>query len=221
MNLIEKIALSKTLIKAALKEFPNVRLACSFGKDSMVVLHLALQIKPDIDVFFVNTPMKPEETKIYGLEITALWNLNLELVESDRKMNFHLANLWQTNPDLCCEIFKVEPTKKALVGVDCWITGLRNTEGKTRADYHVIEEGDNITKLNPILSWTEREIWQYLASHNIPVHPWYKKGMRSLGCEPCTVIVDEKESERDGRWKGTCKAAGECGIHTMNKGEKN
>ena len=81
--------------------------------------------------------------------------------------------------------------------------------------------GRNITKLNPILTWTEREIWQYLSTEYIPVHPWYKQGYRSLGCEPCTAIVDEKESERDGRWKGTCKAAGECGIHTMNKGEKN
>ena len=217
MNLIEKIEHSKDLIRKALNKYDNVRLACSFGKDSMVVLHLALQIDSNISVFAIFPPMKPLATFVYAEELRQKWKINLNVFTSKHEV---IQDLWKSDPDECCRIFKVEPTKEAIEGVDCWITGLRNTEGKTRKDYQEIEISDDIVKLNPILTWTEREIWQYLATQNVPIHPWYKEGYRSLGCAPCTAVIDESDDERDGRWQGTCKVAGECGIHTMNKEKK-
>lgn len=214
MNLLEKIEHSKNLIENALDRYSNVKLSCSFGKDSMVVLHLALQVKHNIVVFVVLTPMKPKETYFFKDRIKMEWDLNLEEYESVHEV---VSGLWKTNPDECCRIFKVLPTQRALKGVNCWITGLRNTEGQTRVDYKEIEDHGYIIKLNPILTWTEREIWQYLATNEIPVHSWYREGYRSLGCKPCTAMVNGSESERNGRWKGTEKCAGECGIHTMHK----
>jgi phosphoadenosine phosphosulfate reductase len=96
----------------------------------------------------------------------------------------------------------------------CWVTGLRCTEGKTRTEFKEVEERDKgLLKLNPILLWKEREIWQYLALYEVKVNPLYKLGYRSLGCLPCTKITNE-EDERAGRWVGTSKMGGECGIHT-------
>ncbi len=96
----------------------------------------------------------------------------------------------------------------------CWVTGLRCTEGRTRTDFQEVEERDKgLIKLNPILIWYEREVWQYLALHQVPVNPLYVKGYRSLGCEPCTRISTGLD-ERAGRWVGTSKCGGECGIHT-------
>jgi phosphoadenosine phosphosulfate reductase len=68
-------------------------------------------------------------------------------------------------------------------------------------------------KLNPILLWHEREVWQYLAIHRVPVNSLYAEGYRSLGCAPCTRIAQGPD-ERAGRWLGTSKCGGECGIHT-------
>lgn len=212
MNFREKILHGKKLIKQSLEEFETIKVACSFGKDSMVVLHLALQICPKIPVFTVLTPMKPGATVIYKNRMEDEWGLNLEVFRSDWEP---IDDLWKEDPDLCCQIFKVKPAREALLWVDCWITGLRNTEGGTRKDYREVEHSTSITKVNPILQWTEREVWQYLATHEIPVHPFYKLGYRSLGCEPCTAIVGADVEERDGRWQNTCKKAGECGIHTM------
>jgi phosphoadenosine phosphosulfate reductase len=77
-----------------------------------------------------------------------------------------------------------------------------------------VEELDKgLIKLNPILIWYEREIWQYLALNNVPVNPLYNEGYRSLGCAPCTKIAQGVD-ERAGRWIGTSKCGGECGIHT-------
>ena len=95
-----------------------------------------------------------------------------------------------------------------------WITGLRNTEGRTRKDYSIIEENGSLIKYNPILSWTELDVWKYIAIYQIPVHPWYKLGYRSLDCAPCTHLISDDQGEREGRWMGTSKCGGECGIHT-------
>jgi phosphoadenosine phosphosulfate reductase len=226
-TLIEKIEQSKAIIKEAIEKYPKLAVACSFGKDSMVVLHLALEVKPDIDVFAVLTPMKPKETFEYKDRMEKLWNLNLKVFMSDQEP---IEGLWSTDPNKCCDIFKVIPTKEAIADLDAWITGLRRTEGRTRTDYEPFEESGKaltripgkevsttIMKVNPILDWTETDIWRYLAINEIPVNSAYKKGYRSLGCEPCTVLIKDDAPERSGRWVGTDKVGGECGIHTMHK----
>jgi len=124
--------------------------------------------------------------------------------------------LYSTDPDLCCYNLKVLPVRWAVeeMEVGCWVTGLRCTEGRTRTDLEEIEERDEgLIKLNPILLWHEREVWQYLALHSVPVNPLYAQGYRSLGCAPCTRISNGPD-ERAGRWVGTSKCGGECGIHT-------
>jgi len=208
--MLKKIEHSKKVIKEAVEKHPRIAVACSFGKDSIVVLHLAREVKPDIQVFSVMTRFKPKETFEYAEQIKKLWNLDLKTYISDEEIP---EELYKTDPDKCCEILKVKPTKEAVKDLDCWICGLRNTEGITRKDFKEIEIKNGLVKLNPILDWTELDIWRYFAFNNIPVHPWYKRGYRSLGCQPCTKPGGA--SERDGRWQGTKKCGGECGIHTQ------
>ncbi len=211
--MIEKIKHSKKVINEAMNRHPKIALACSFGKDSMVLLHLALQLKPDMPIFTIMTPFKPRETFEFKDLVTKLWNLNIkEYIQKDN-IGAEKEKLWLNNPEKCCEYFKVEPTIKAIDGLDAWITGLRNTEGETRKNFKEVEH-KKIIKINPILDWTELDIWRYIAFNQIPVHPWYKNGYRSLGCEPCTAIIADDQSERSGRWQRTNKCGGECGIHT-------
>jgi len=213
-TIVGKIEHSKQIISDAVKEFGDkVEVACSFGKDSMVVVHLALQIKPDIRIFSVMTPFKPKETFEYKDKMIQHYNLNLVEYMSKEKVD---PNLPKIDPDECCRILKVEPTKEAVKDLQAWISGLRNTEGRTRKDYKEIEEKGGLIKINPILNWTELDIWRYMAINNIPVHPFYARGYRSLGCEPCTTLIDDDALEREGRWIGTSKCGGECGIHTQS-----
>ena len=117
----------------------------------------------------------------------------------------------------CASTPKISPRQAIIeMGAKCWVTGLRCTEGRTRVDYKEIEKRDNdLIKLNPILLWKEREVWQYLALNKVNVNPLYSEGYRSLGCLPCTKIAAE-ENERAGRWFGTNKWGRECGIHTKS-----
>jgi len=110
----------------------------------------------------------------------------------------------------------VEMTKKAVKDYNVWFAGLRRDEGRTRTNYDYVEEKNGLIKVNPILDFTEKDIWKYLAINRIPPNPLYREGYRSLGCAPCSKVEqDENETERAGRWQGTSKCGGECGIHTQ------
>lgn len=240
--MLEKIDHAKELISNAIEQYPRVAVACSFGKDSMVVVDLARQVDPDIPVFAVMTRYKPEETLVYLREMKRQWGLNLTTYivadsvpqplrngsspldirllpthEFDDRSARVLAEtgqpIYRWDPDECCRMLKVEPTREAVKDLDAWICGLRNTEGRTREDYQEVEHKGGLIKINPILTFTEAEVWRYMSTHGIEPHPWYGLGYRSLGCAPCSSPGGELE--RDGRWQETSKCGGECGIHTQ------
>jgi phosphoadenosine phosphosulfate reductase len=240
MEETEKIEHAKKLIEEAIRDYPKIAVACSFGKDSMVTVHLAKEVDPNIKVFAIMTQYKPRETfdylKLMNKEMNlrttvyivadsvpqALRGDSLEIVllpteEFNQKTSQLEANngrkIYEVDPDECCRLLKVDPTKIAVSNLDAWITGLRCTEGRTRVDYQEIEEKGGLIKINPILTFTEAEIWRYMSTRGIDPHPWYGKGYRSLGCAPCSGPGGVLE--RDCRWKDTSKCGGECGIHTQ------
>ncbi len=213
LNFAEKVERSLALIDDAHREFGDrLVVANSLGKDSSVVWHLAKRVSDDIRGFIITTRFKPPQTKQFMAEEVARYP-ELRVFSNDEPIE---EGLCATDPDRCCELLKVQPTRRAIqeMHVGCWVTGLRCTEGRTRTDFTEVQELDKgLIKLNPILIWYEREVWQYLALYGVPVNPLYKEGYRSLGCEPCTRIAQGID-ERAGRWIGTSKCGGECGIHT-------
>lgn len=213
-----KISESLAIIANSVERYPKIAVASSFGKDSVVLLHLCRRIDPNIKVFSVMTPFKPQETLDYKKMLTELWNLNIETFDYTNVVDASCveSKLYETDPDYCCEVYKVAPVKTAIekLGLEAWMAGLRNTEGHTRKFIHIIEEKNGLYKINPILHWTEEEVWLYHALNNIPVHPLYARGYRSLGCTPCSQPYTK--TERGGRWVGTCKEGGECGIHSKS-----
>ena len=213
LNFAQKVDRSLGLIREAYEEFgERLVVANSLGKDSVAVWDLAKQVSQDIRGFIVTTRFKPRETVNFMHQTVARYP-ELRVYSNDAPVP---DRLYETDPDQCCDILKVEPTRRAIeeMNVGCWATGLRCTEGRTRTDFQEVEERDEgLIKLNPILIWYEREVWQYLAVRQVPVNPLYAKGYRSLGCLPCTRIANGPD-ERAGRWLGTSKCGGECGIHT-------
>lgn len=219
LNFKQKVDRSLSLIEKAYEIYGDgLVVANSLGKDSVCVWALAKKVNPNIRGFIVTTRFKPKATVSFMNELIKQYP-ELTIYKNDEDIP---DKLYEYDPDRCCYLLKVLPTRWAIeeMGVNCWVTGLRCTEGRTRTDYKEVEERDKgLLKLNPILSWREREVWQFLALNGIKVNPLYAQGYRSLGCEPCTIITSE-ENERAGRWVGTSKCGGECGIHTRPlKGE--
>lgn len=218
LNYAEKVERSLNLIREAYEQYGDrLVVANSLGKDSVAVWDLAMRVSPNIRGFIVTTRYKPPETIQFMHEQVRQYP-QLRVFRNDEPIPEELYN---TDPDLCCDILKVKPVRQAIEEMDaaCWVTGLRCTEGRTRVNFREIEERDaGLIKLNPILLWHEREVWQYLALNQVPVNPLYAQGYRSLGCAPCTRI--SSGDERAGRWCGTSKCGGECGIHTRSLKEE-
>jgi phosphoadenosine phosphosulfate reductase len=199
-------------------DLSNACITCSFQAEDAVVLHQAIQQRPDIPVLFLETGYHFPETLAYRDQIAAAWNLNLQNLSAkqsvaEQESQFGILN--QTAPDRCCGFRKVTPLFEGLAPYDTWITGLRREQSPTRANLQVMETfklpgGKEIKKVSPVAMWTNRDVWKYLDLHHIPTLSLYEKGYTSIGCEPCTELPFDPENARSGRWHGKKL---ECGIH--------
>jgi phosphoadenosine phosphosulfate reductase len=188
-------------------DLTNACITCSFQAEDVVVVHLAIQHKPDIPVLFLETGYHFPETVAYRDQISAKQSV------ADQEAQFGILN--QTAPDRCCGFRKVTPLFEGLAPYETWITGLRREQSPTRANLQIVEQfklpsGKELKKVSPLAMWTNREVWKYLDLHDIPVLPLYEKGYTSIGCAPCTELPFDPENARSGRWHGKKL---ECGIH--------
>jgi phosphoadenosine phosphosulfate reductase len=151
------------------------------------------------------------DTEWYADELRRAYNLNLRVVAPPADA---VRNLWQTDTDACCAARKVAPLRQALAGKTAWITGLRRADSPSRADAPIVhfDPFRDITKINPVATWTDEEVAHYSAIELLPEHPLTAKGYASIGCWPCTRPVQDGEDGRAGRWSGSGKI--ECGLHS-------
>jgi phosphoadenosine phosphosulfate reductase len=182
-------------------------LASSF--QDCVLIDLAAQVVPDIEVVFLDTQYHFAETLWYVETVRRRYNLNLRIVEPEVSPD----DRWLDDPDGCCAARKVVPMAKALAGRTAWMTGLRRDEAPTRTKTPVVgyDVGRGMVKINPIADWTEIDVQRYAQDRSLPEHPLREKGYASIGCWPCTRPVAEGENARAGRWAGLDKL--ECGLH--------
>ena len=198
---------------------PDVILTCSFQHDGVVLAHMLQDIASEVRVVFINTGFHFPETLAYRDEIVRRLDLKhfVELHPVMPREEFartHGLDLYARDPDLCCQINKVEPLRRYLPGVKVWINGRRRDQAATRHDIRVVEAlQGGLVKVNPLAAWTTRETFYYMEQHGIPTHPLFEQGYASIGCAPCTRPVLAGEDERSGRWAGQNKT--ECGIHTF------
>jgi phosphoadenosine phosphosulfate reductase len=218
--------LAWALEKSGLEE---IAIASAFQTEGTVVIHMATQIRPDVPILFLETGFQFAETLAFKQQLTERLGLNVrDLVGEysvDRQEAEFGARLFESNPEMCCEINKVRPMFEALRGLDAWITSVRRDSSPTRASTPIVERYDlepdrPIVKINPMATWTKPQVWRYLKEHDLPHNPLYDLGYSSIGCAPCTRLRFVGEPERAGRWAGIAKW--ECGIHvneTVREGD--
>jgi phosphoadenosine phosphosulfate reductase len=122
------------------------------------------------------------------------------------------ADMWQTDPDGCCQLRKVVPMENALAGRRAWVSGMRRVDSPMRADVQVVQRDKRgLIKLNPLAHWSDDDLATFAALHQVPEHPLIAEGYTSIGCGPCTRKTAPGEHAREGRWAGSSKV--ECGLH--------
>ena len=192
-------------------------LTCSWQQQSSVLVHMVFgELGLDIPVIELDTQLFFKESyetrdalvERYGL--TLIQPAVLTIAEQHKREG---PNLWESNPDRCCHIRKVEPLIRALEPYGAWISGIRRDQSPSRASTPKVEwsERYGVWKIHPLADWDERRVWGYIQVNEIPYNPLHDTGYRSIGCIPCTRPIRPDEEERAGRWAGSDKL--ECGIH--------
>lgn len=196
----------------------DVCLTCSFQAEDVLLTKLAIEFDANLPILFLDTGYHFAETYAYRDQIAREWQLNLinllpekTVAEQEREHGL----LYQSSPDRCCGLRKVEPLFKAVSGYRVWITGLRQEQAKSRAALEesasfTLPGGKQVLKLAPLAAWTTRDVWHACEQLSIPRLPLYERGYTSIGCEPCTSLALDPKDPRSGRWGGRKV---ECGIH--------
>jgi len=182
-----------------------------------VVPSLAAQVRPGVDILFLDTGYHFAETIGTRDAVAATLPVTVRTLSPrqtvDQQDASFGARLYERNPDQCCALRKVLPLRGALKDYAAWASGLRRDESATRNDVRVVEwdEQRSMVKLNPIAAWTQDEVERYIAENGVLVNPLLSDGYGSIGCWPCTRRLKPGEDPRAGRWAGTSKV--ECGLH--------
>jgi phosphoadenosine phosphosulfate reductase len=196
----------------------DVCLTCSFQAEDVLLLKIALELRPALPTLFLDTGYHFTETYAYRDRIAREWNvrlINLLPLTTVAEQEAQHGLLYQTSPDRCCAARKVEPLFRAVANYKVWITGLRREQAKTRAALEesamfTLPGGRQVLKLSPLAHFTTADVWHGCEELGIPLLPLYARGYSSIGCEPCTSLPLDPGDARSGRWGGSKV---ECGIH--------
>ena len=216
-NLLHRKSDPQTVIKHALDDVQigKMALVSSFGAESVVLLHMAAQVRRDVPVIFLDTEMLFDETLQYQRDVADHLGLTDVRVVTPSRDALLVADvdglLHQADTDACCDLRKVQPMEAALQGFDGWITGRKRYQNGQRAALPLFEKEGRRIKVNPLAGWGPKEVAAYMEAHELPRHPMVAQGFPSIGCWPCTTRVSAHEDPRAGRWRDTQKT--ECGIH--------
>ncbi|WP_320035516.1 phosphoadenylyl-sulfate reductase [Halarcobacter sp.] len=225
-ELNEKFAKAEAtqIIEYFIKEYGrDAALSSSLGAEDQVLTDMILKTNKEANIFTLDTGrLHPETYDVmdatnlkYGVKLNVFFPevVQVEELYQTQGVNGHFESI--ENRKRCCNIRKIEPLKRALKPLKVWITGLRAAQSVTRTDTPIVEWDENfkVIKVNPLINWSEEEVWDYIKTNNVPYNKLHDKGFPSIGCAPCTRAIKDGEDVRAGRWWWENPEHKECGLH--------
>ena len=199
----------------------ELALSASFGgPEGMALLDMLSRITDEVTVLTIDTGFLFRETIKFREKVMRRYKLPLVVLRPELSVEEQVERygeqLRTCTPDLCCQIRKIQPLKRALKRYDAWMTGIRREQTPQRANTPVVSWDSRFgaAKIAPFAFMKEEWVHEYVAEHDVPVNPLLNQGYRSIGCEPCTRPVAPDEDHRAGRWSNLEKT--ECGLHWVD-----
>jgi len=198
----------------------RVAVSSAFGAEGMALIDIVSRVRQQFRLFTIDTEFLFPETYNLMDEVEQRYGITIErvfpLITPEEQEKSHGAALWKRNPDQCCNLRKVEPLQRKLSELDAWITSIRREQTAARADAAKIEWDARfgLVKINPLADWTTKQVWAYIAAHDVPYNALHDQNYPSIGCTHCTRAIRAGEDPRAGRWPGFTKT--ECGLHERN-----
>jgi phosphoadenosine phosphosulfate reductase len=213
-------ATPQEVLRWAVDKFGHkLTMATAFGAEGCCLIHMLAEIDPGIRIFNLETGYQFSETLQLRERLKERYGIEVEFVRPETTVAEyeveHGGPLYRLRPDQCCHDRKLQPLRRAVVGYEAWISAIRRDQTSHRAAAGVVQWDPkfNLVKVNPLLTWTRTDVWNFILKHDIPYNPLHDQGYPSIGCWPCTAAVGAGEDERAGRWAGSVKK--ECGLHVI------
>jgi len=217
------------ILSLAIEHYENISISFS-GAEDVVLIDMAVKIKPDIKIFSLDTGRLHPETYQFMEQVREHYSINIDVMSPDSKQletfvhEKGLYSFYKDGHQECCGIRKIMPLRRILSTLDAWITGQRRDQSPdTRSGIPVIQKDNTfsaddhmLVKFNPLSFWTSRQVWQYIRNNDVPFNALHSRGFASIGCEPCTRPILPDQHEREGRWWWEEAAKKECGLHLDN-----
>lgn len=212
-------------LQILLKKFDNKKIvfSTSFSIEDQIITDIIFFNNLPIKIFTLDTGRLFEDTykvlkktiDFYKKKIFTFFPESQDIEKLYFEKGAFSFYLSLENRKECCFLRKVKPIKRALKGVECWITGIRATQSEARKklDFFMWDENFNLIKYNPLLNWSLEDVNDYVKNKNLPYNNLYDKGFLSIGCEPCTRKIKKDEDIRSGRWWWENNTKKECGLH--------
>jgi len=207
----------------------KLAMGSSLGVEDQVLTDMIAKIDKSTKIFTLDTGRVFPETYQTLHETNKKYRINIEVYfpnseKVERMVNEKGINLFYDGVEdrkTCCHVRKIEPLKRAMMDVDVWVAGIRKEQSVTRVETEVVEY-DHINgkiKINPLLDWTEDDLWNYIKENDVPYNKLHDNGFPSIGCEPCTRAIIAGEDIRAGRWWWESPDQKECGLHKRKNGQ--
>jgi phosphoadenosine phosphosulfate reductase len=197
----------------------TVAISSAFGAEGMALIDMASRVRQNFRVFTLDTEFLFPETYNLMDQVEQRYEIRIErvypLTSPEEQERVYGPALWQSNPDQCCNLRKVEPLRRKLGELQAWITSIRRDQTADRARAGKIEWDARfgLVKINPLADWSSKQVWQYIREQDVPYNVLHERNYPSIGCTHCTRAVRLGEDPRAGRWSGTSKT--ECGLHII------
>ena len=223
MENVDKAAQVLNVLQEVVDSGKKACFSTSLGAEDMVITDIIAKNNLPITVFTLDTGRLNEETYQLMQQTKDHYSMDLKVYSpAADDLEAYLNELgpnafYQSveNRKRCCNVRKLVPLKRALEGQEVWITGLRAQQSVTRTDMQVFEWDDHfkIQKCNPLIDWSEKEVWDYIKTNEVPYNTLHDNGYPSIGCQPCTRAITVGEDLRAGRWWWESPESKECGLH--------
>ncbi|HEX7770872.1 MAG TPA: phosphoadenylyl-sulfate reductase, partial [Pyrinomonadaceae bacterium] len=177
----------EAVLEWGIREFGSgMALVTGFGVEGCVLMDMVARLSSTTRILYLDTGLLFPETYSLRERLQERYGVTIERhatqLSLEEQAKTYGEKLWETNPDECCRLRKVEPLRTALAGLDAWVTGIRREQSGSRANADLVEWDAKfgLVKINPLVFWSTDEVWNYARQNNVPYNPLYERDYTSV-----------------------------------------
>lgn len=191
----------KEIIEWALSLNKKTVVTTNFGPHEAVILHAATQVKPDIEVVWIDSGYNTEATYRFAQKLIDDLNLNIKIYSPQWTKGYRdvvMNGIPEVDTELHAEFtrhLKLEPFDRAFAEIkpEVWLTAIRRDQTLHRQSLDIVtDDGSGILKVAPVFYLSLQQMEDYCQEHNLPIEKDYTDPTKVIGNRECGLHTRTK-----------------------------